>query len=145
MGIFSGIGDVETTKSSLYLTEGDYLLSLTAIKLIESKRKASTFFIVEGFVKESTGDGAIKVGEEVCWMCKMGGDYPEAPLKDVKSFIYSVTGATKSQIDEAFITSIIENDGEACVGHEVQVHVALTKTKANKDFSKHSWRPARQE
>jgi hypothetical protein len=142
MGAFAGISEQKSNTESTYLTPGDYTLKVGAVKLVESQRTGSEFFIVEATVLESKGDGAIPANEEVAWVLSMGGLYPESSLKDCKSFVSALTGAHDSDIDEKFVDDLIEEDGKAVVGLEVRCRVTDKATKKGGVFSKHVWRAA---
>ena len=140
MGIFAGIKDQSSNNQSTYLSAGSYLLEIISIRLVESKKSSDEFFVVEARVVESSGEEATSEGEEVAWVLKMGGRYPESALKDVNSFLKSATGAKDGDIDEEFVEDILEGDGEKLVGFPVRCDVINKVTKSGSNFSKHHWK-----
>ena len=142
MGIFSDIGSQKSNTDTIYLTEGDYELSVHAVKLVESKRGKGTFFIVEFNVDANTGENSTPEGTPVSWVCKMGGEHPESALKDVKSFLMATTGAVSTDVDEAFTESALANDGEILWERRVSCRVVAKPTLRGGTFSKHHWSPA---
>jgi len=141
MSIFSGIGEMKTDNKSQYLTAGDYVASIVAVRLVNSKKSADDYFVVELTVTESRGEGAQPVGTEAAWVCKMGGTYPESALRDINSFLNAATGAEDADIDAKFVEDAIKDDGAALVDMQVRVNVFEKPTTRGGTFSKHTFRP----
>mgnify|MGYP003627521291 CR=1 FL=1 len=53
MSIFSGIGEMTTDNKSQYLTAGEYVATVIAVRLVNSKKSSDDFFVVEMNVTES--------------------------------------------------------------------------------------------
>jgi len=140
MSIFSGIGEMTTDNKSQYLTAGDYVASIVAVRLVNSKKSSDDFFVAELTVTESRGESAQPVGTEAAWVCKMGGRYPESALRDINSFFRAVTGAEDADIDAQFVEDAIKDDGAALVDMQVRVNVYEKPTTKGGTFSKHTFR-----
>jgi len=140
MSIFSGIGEMTTDNKSQYLTAGEYVATVIAVRLVNSKKSSDDFFVVEMNVTESRGDNAQPVGTEAAWVCKMGGRYPESALRDINGFLRAVTGAADADIDAKFVEDVIKDDGLALVDMPVRVSVNEKPTKSGGTFSKHTFR-----
>lgn len=145
MSIFAGIQKQTSNNDSNFLTEGVYQLSLLSCRQVDSKKSNNQFFVVEGTVTSAEGDNPTAVGEEVAWVLKMGGEYPESALKDINTFLKSATGADDSDIDEEFVLDIIEDDGKQLVGLPVRVVVRNKITRKGNTYSKHFWKSPIQE
>ena len=137
MSIFAGIKEQTSNNESTFLDEGNYLLDLLSCRKVDSKKSNNTFFVVEGRVLTSSGKDATPVGEEVAWVLKMGGQYPESALNDINSFLTSATGADDSDVDEAFVEEIVEDDGQKLVGLQVRVTVRNKITRKGNTYLKH--------
>jgi len=143
MGIFGNIGEQEVGNTTVYLTSGQYELSVQCVKLVESKKTNDTYFVVEGEVLSGSGEYATPKGAYVSWLCKLGGTYPETALKDVKSCLMAITGASTKEVTEDFVNKVLENDGELLWDKVVGVRVEEKPTKKGGVFSKHFWNPAK--
>ena len=98
MGIFGGIGNVKATEQKgVYLPEGQHLVTVERCKLTESTVGNRTFFVVESTVMESNND-SISPGTRASWVVKLGGDYPQMALADIKKFAIAVTGADENEV-----------------------------------------------
>lgn len=140
MSIFSGIGEMTTDNKSAYLTAGEYSADIVAVRLVNSKKSADDFFVVELTVTESRGENAQPVGTEAAWVCKMGGRFPESALRDINAFLRAATGAADSDIDAKFVEDVIKDDGLALVDMAIRVSVHEKPTKSGGTFSKHTFR-----
>jgi len=140
MSIFSGIGEMTTDNKSAYLTTGEYTASIVAVRLVNSKKSADDFFVVELTVTSARGENAQPVGTEAAWVCKMGGRYPESALRDINSFLRAATGAADADIDAQFVEDVIKDDGLALVDMVVRISVSEKPTKSGGVFSKHIFR-----
>ena len=139
MGIFGTIGDQAVGNTTVYLGAGEYLLSVGAVKLVESKRTNDSYFVVEGEVTSSKGEDSTPKGTYVSWLCRMGGQYPETALRDVKGCLMAITGAANNEVTEDFVEKVLENDGELLWDKVVRVKVEEKPTKSGGVFSKHYW------
>ena len=54
MSVFSGIGEMTTANKSAYLTAGDYVASIVAVRLVNSK-KSNALRDINGFLRAATG------------------------------------------------------------------------------------------
>ena len=111
MGMFSGIGDASPAAGKgVFLTDGEYQLEVHRAKLIESKRVSKTFFIVESKILHSSSDRH-PPGQLTTWLVKMGGDWPEYALADVKAFTMAASGAGEEEVDERFMEEVVSGEG----------------------------------
>jgi len=139
MGIFGGIGGVKTTEQKgVFLPAGNHELVIERCKLASSKVGNKSFFIVESTVMETSSD-AIRPGARASWVVRLGGDYPEMALSDIKAFALAVTGASEDEVDENFMEKMIEGAGDLVSGHKVNCTVEEVATKRGGIFSKHFW------
>ncbi len=143
MGMFSGIGDASPAAGKgVFLTDGEYELEIHRAKLIESKRVSKTFFIVESKIVHSTSDRH-PPGQLTTWLVKMGGDWPEYALADVKAFTMAASGAAEEEVDERFMEEVVGGEGDLLAGKRVTCSVTTLETKAGGEFAKHSFSPPR--
>tara|TARA_Y100000310_G_scaffold343744_1_gene452812 strand:+ start:1670 stop:2113 length:444 start_codon:yes stop_codon:yes gene_type:complete len=141
MSLFAGIGDTTPSASrGVFLTDGEYTLSVCATKLIESKKTKKTFFVVEAKIVESSSENH-REGQLITWLCKMGGDWPEYALADIKAFTMAASGASDEEIDEAFMKEVVAGEGDLLAGKKVMCSVNTIETKAGTEFAKHSFAP----
>ena len=139
MSVFSGIGEMTTDSKSAYITAGDYVAAIVAVRLVNSKKSNDDYFVVELTVTESRGSDAQPVGTEAAWVCKMGGQYPESALRDINGFLRAATGADDRDIDAKFVDDVIADDGLKLVGLQVRINVHEKPTKSGGTFSKHTF------
>ena len=139
MGIFGGIGNVKATaQKGVYLPEGKHLVTIERCKLTESTVGNRTFFVVESTVMESNNDG-VSPGTRASWVVKLGGDYPQMALADIKKFAIAVTGADENEVDEEFMQELVDGPGDLVAGRKVMCEVEEVQTKRGGVFSKHFW------
>tara|TARA_R110000787_G_scaffold59215_4_gene134275 strand:+ start:1909 stop:2334 length:426 start_codon:yes stop_codon:yes gene_type:complete len=129
-----------TANKSAYLTAGDYVASIVAVRLVNSKKSNDDYFVVELTVTDSRGENAQPVGTEAAWVCKMGGNHPESALRDINGFLRAATGAEDRDIDAKFVEDVIADDGLKLVGMVVLINVHEKPTKNGGVFSKHTFR-----
>ena len=141
MSLFAGIGNTTPSASKgVFLGDGEYTLSVCSAKLIESRKTSKTFFVVEAKVMESSNESH-REGQLVTWLCKMGGDWPEYALADIKAFTMAASGASDEEVDEGFMGEVIGGEGDLLAGKLVQCSVNTIETKAGTEFAKHSFAP----
>mgnify|MGYP003628925046 FL=1 len=139
MGIFGGIGNVKATEQKgVYLPTGRHLVTIERCKLTESTVGNKTFFVVESTVMESSNE-ELAEGTRASWVVKLGGDYPQMALADIKKFTVAATGADEDEIDEAFMQKLVEGPGDLVAGRKVMCEVEEVQTKKGGVFSKHFW------
>jgi len=139
MGIFGGIGEVKSNEQrGIYLKEGSYDLVVERCRLTESKVGNKTFFIVESTVKSSNND-AVTPGTRASWVVRLGGDFPQMSLADIKTFAVAATGADEHEVDETFMEALIAGAGDLVQGRQVHCNVEEVTTKKGGIFSKHYW------
>mgnify|MGYP004452257493 CR=1 FL=1 len=125
MGVFGGIGGVKTTEQKgIFLPAGNHELVVERCKIANSKVGNRTFFIVESTVTETDSD-SIRPGARASWVVRLGGDYPEMALSDIKSFAVAASGA--------------DGVGDLISGRKVACTVEEVATKRGGVFSKHYW------
>lgn len=141
MGMFTGMGDTAPSQGKgTFLTDGEFKLEVQRVKLINSERVKKTFFVVESKVVTSTSPRHPK-GQLTTWLVKMGGDWPEYALSDIKSFTMAASGAPDEEVDEAFMEEVVDGDGDLLAGNHVICAVNTITTKAGGEFAKHSFSP----
>jgi hypothetical protein len=139
MGIFGGIDEVRATeRKSIYLQQGSYDLTVERCKLTESSVGNKTFFVVEATVMSSDND-EISPGTRASWVVRLGGDYPNMALSDIKKFAIASTGADENEVDEEFMKELVAGTGDLVSGRLVQCVVEEHTTKRGGTFSKHFW------
>ena len=139
MSIFAGIGNVKATEQKgVYLPEGQHLLAIERCKLTESTVGNRTFFVVESTVMESNNED-IRPGTHASWVVKLGGDYPQMALADIKKFAVAVTGADEDEVDAEFMQELVDGPGDLVSGRKVNCQVEEVQTKRGGVFSKHFW------
>ena len=139
MSIFGGIGGIKATEQKgVYLPEGRHLVTIERCKLTESTVGNKTFFVVESTVMESTNDD-LQAGTRASWVVKLGGDYPQMALADIKKFAIAVTGADENEVDEEFMQELVDGPGDLAAGRKVMCEVEEVQTKKGGVFSKHFW------
>jgi len=141
MGFFTNIKDTQASnKRGTFLTEGEHTLSVARVKMVESKKNNATYFCVEANVEDSTSDNH-RAGQLITWLVKMGGEWPEYALADIKAFVMSASGAPEDEIDDTFMDAVLANDGDLLGGKLVDCSVNVVETKRGGEFNKHSWSP----
>jgi len=141
MGLFSGMAETTaSTQKGAYLTEGDYTLNIQRVAMVTSKKNSKTYFVVD--FKVVTASNSMREGALASWLCKMGGDWPQYALADIKAFAMAATGADGEDIDEQFMEDLLDNDGAALNGVEVACSVTEVETKRGGSFSKHRFAQA---
>ena len=139
MGIFGGIGGVKTAEQKgIFLPAGDHELVIERCKIANSKVGNKTFFIVESTVLD-TSSGVIRPGARASWVVRLGGDYPEMALSDIKAFAVAASGAEENEVNETFMDAMVEGSGELVSGRKVHCTVEEVATKRGGIFSKHYW------
>ena len=86
-----------------------------------------------------TSSEEIRPGTRASWVVRLGGDYPEMALSDIKAFAIAVTGAGEDEVDEGFMDEMIEGVGDLVAGRKVRCTVEEVATKRGGIFSKHFW------
>jgi len=141
MSLFSGISSTTPSASKgVFLGDGEYTLSVCAVKLVESKKTQKTFFVLEAKVVASSNE-VHREGQLITWLCKMGGDWPEYALADIKAFTMAASGASEEEVDEAFMEAVIDGEGDLLAGKKLLCSVNTIETKAGTEFAKHSFSP----
>ena len=136
MGVFGGIGGTSPSGSrGVFLTDGEYRLEVQRCKVVDSKKNGKTFFVVEGKVLGTSN-------QLVTWLVKLGGDWPEYSLADIKAFAMAAAKASAEEVDEEFMESVTADDGDLLSGNEVICNVTTIATKAGGEFGKHTFMPA---
>ena len=141
MGFFADIKNTQASnKRGTFLTEGEHTLSVQRVKMVESKKNNSTYFCVEAKV-ETTSSEIHREGQLITWLVKMGGEWPEYALADIKAFVMSTSLADEDEIDDSFMEEVLAGDGDLLGGKLVDCSVTVVETKRGGDFNKHSWSP----
>ena len=154
MGIFENMASTPASKGrGSFLPGGfDGLLEIRSCRVSQSRKVRGTcFFICDMEVLTSNIEG-FDPGRLATWMGKIqGGDFPEMALADVKALVMAATGAEEDDVDEELMDEIVGpkkdkkgNDipgtaGAFLDGEKVRIVVETIKTKAGRDFSKHSF------
>jgi len=139
MGIFGGISDVKVKEQrGVYLKEGSYELVTERCRLNQSKMGNKMYFIAEFTVKNSNVD-TMPSGTRASWVVRLGGDFPEIALADIKSFAVCATGAEEHEVDESFMEELVDGAGDLVAGRQVHCNVEEVTTKKGGIFSKHYW------
>jgi len=142
MGIFGGIDEVRASeRKSVYLQPGAYDLTVERCKVTESSVSNKSFFVVETTIMSSSND-ALPQGTRASWVVRLGGDYPQMALSDIKKFAIAATGAPEEEVDETFMNALVDGTGELAAGSLVQCVVEEHTTKRGGTFSKHFWSSA---
>jgi hypothetical protein len=140
MGVFGGIGGTSPSQAKgVFLTDGDHKIEVQRVKLIDSKKNQKTYFVVEGKVSASTNVERHPKAQLITWLCKLGGDYPEYALADIKSFTMAASGASSEEVDEEFMENVTDGDGDLLSGKVLMINVTTIETKAGGEFAKHSF------
>ena len=139
MGVFGGIGSVKTSEQKgVFLPAGDHELVIERCKIANSKVGNKTFFIVESTVTETSSE-SIRPGARASWVVRLGGDYPEMALSDIKAFAVAASGADETEVDETFMNEMVDGAGDLISGRKVACTVEEVATKRGGVFSKHYW------
>src|ERR1700730_9936128 len=99
MSVFAGIENVsaEGTSNRLYFDEGNHIVEIDSVFLLEKRLGGGKLFIVETTVKESDNPN-LKPGEQRNWVLSLA--LPLA-LPRIKSFIGAAIGlCPKRQLNE---------------------------------------------
>jgi hypothetical protein len=143
MGVFGGIGGTSPSGSrGVFLTDGEYRLEVQRCKVVDSKKNGKTFFVVEGKVLGTSNAEKHPENQLVTWLVKLGGDWPEYSLADIKAFAMAAAKASAEEVDEEFMESVTADDGDLLSGNEVICNVTTIATKAGGEFGKHTFMPA---
>lgn len=148
MGRFSGVGGVTTNQGGLYFLEGDYLVEIDEVKMIQNRKKQDTF-IIAAKVLESTNDQR-KPGCKPSQVMVLRSDIIETILANIKQFAgaaleiddpdnYEPEDGTSA---DEFWDSTLEylvSDEQPLKGQKMRLNCSNIKTQAGKDFTKHVW------
>ena len=150
MGRFKGLAGVKTNQGGLYFLEGDYLVELDEVKMIETRKKQDCW-VVSAKVLESTNPQRAP-GCKPSQVIVLREDILETCMGNIKAFAAAVLGIENpdayvpedgKSVDE-FWDSTLESmvaDDQPLKGVKIKLNVTQIKTKSDKDFSKHSWGP----
>lgn len=146
MGIFDGINEAPVFSKGQKLPDGsDSLVVIDKCELIKSQqRKGVDIFVVEYIVESSN---TAVVGSRYSWTQYMNDQNVAFPA--LKQFVLAVFGANKEKDPigyrdiegktDAILTAAVSND--YLKGQKVRVAVHGKKTKENRDFLAHNFRP----
>ena len=137
MGLFDGISDVQAAGGSRYLTPGNYLCEVQALKVIQSqKRQGQHFFVAELCVLESDNDD-FGSGEAASWVVNMAH---QSAMANIKGFAEALDPASDDgSVTPASMDALISS-GNPAAGIKVKGFLYNVKTKAGGDFTKANWR-----
>jgi len=136
MGHFDTISDVQSSGGSRFLTPGNYLCEVRALKVVDSqKRRGQHFFVAELAVLECD-NGDFGEGECVSWVVNM--DHQSA-MSNIKSFAMALDAdSTEATVTPQVMDSLISSDNPAA-GSKVRGFLYNVKTGKGNDFTKANW------
>lgn len=159
MKFFKGLNDADASGTRYpKLGEGTYTVKCIDM-VVEPTRQLGNCFFFEFEITKSTNAEHVVTAKRK-WMQKLSDD---TALPNLKAFLYAILGRDKTNPeDEAAIKKIDEKaedlmeeacekktiSGESIKGLEVEVDVALVRTKPKKDapdgylYGRHTWKPA---
>jgi len=141
MGLFSGMGDTTSSNTrGAFLQEGNHLLEVQRVKMVQSRKNNGTYFVLEAKVVDSSSE-AHHTGQLASWLVKMGGDWPEYALADIKAFVTSAAQVEDDIVDEKFMQDVLSGDGDLLAGKQIRCNVSVIETKRGGEFNKHSFSP----
>jgi hypothetical protein len=136
MGTFGRmVADAKPNEGGVFWLPGTYLVQIDVVKVVNG-RKGLDYFIVEGENLESTSTERA-VGTHASWVSSLEMDSTPG---NVQLFIAAAMNCPKEEVDEEAAELVISPDNPLH-GRLVRLEVALIKTRAGNDFSKHVWRP----
>lgn len=148
MGRFKGMSGVKTSRGGSYFQEGDHLVEVLAVKMIET-RAGDDCFIVEGRVLEST---SMTEGVVAAWVNTIQKRYLETIFGNIKAFAAEFLGIDDpdsyepddgTDVDDFWDESLeyMCSEEQPLKGAQIRLSCAMVKTKNNTDFTKHFWGP----
>lgn len=136
MGLFSGIDKATSTQGGNYIKPGRHLLKIIR-NFTKITRKKKNLAIAEFEVLEST---VHDVGEEVEWCVNFEHD---AALGNISGYLAGVAEISEDDVDEAGATRAYSPENPF-KDFKVALTTFMIKTEANRDFTKHVYKPASQ-
>lgn len=117
---------------------GKYALECRVNKTGKTREGDKPFFVAEFTILESTNPDR-PVGTSVSFMVMMD-KYLETALGNIKGYVAALFDIPEDTVDEAGVEALISADNPGA-GLKVRAIASMTKTKAQKDFTKVIWEP----
>lgn len=140
MSKWATVGDAKASGDKLpNLPAGRYAVEITKCKDVEG-RSGDLFFIVELKIQESD-NSAVSVGAAYSQVIKFNNDM--GPI-NVKRFILAANGfdpndaANDDEVGEDEVEFVLSEE-QPLAGLVMDLQCDMIKTKAGKDFTKHTW------
>ncbi len=140
MGKLSGLGQARVRKGGVYFLPGQYLVEITKVHMIQS-RKREDMFIIETVVIESDVPGRPK-GSRPSQLIKLSND---AAMGNIKSFLAAVMNEEDPDSigeDEWEATGeLVVSEENPLAGIRVYLNCVDMVTKSGGEFTLHNWGP----
>ncbi len=140
MSLFDQIVKAPVYGSGNYFEEGQYTLELQDVKMVDSRRKAGTKYLIVACKIETTTAQNLSAGDSVTWRVDM--TQPSGP-SNCKQFAVAVgksmyEGFSEDHVTNDFLESIINDNSEAR-GVSIGAEAITIKTRSGNDFTKVVW------
>ena len=141
MGIYDVIANAdESSNSGVYFQPGDYLVTLTGVRLFQSRKDGTDVFVVEAKVDEVLLEypDSNKVGETAS-MVRNFSKQPKMSAADAKEFIAAAAEVEFTDVTPKTVELAVKDDGAAFVGLQMKVHAYDRTTKSGGNFTVVKW------
>lgn len=135
MSLFSGIRDAKVPKGGNYIQPGQFVFSIDALKLLESRKKED-LFISELEVVKSSNKVAHPVGSHTSWVVNFKHD---AAMGNVKGFACAALSCDENEIDEEVMERLVDEEENPASGTLIFCEAANIKTREGNDFTLCKW------
>ena len=144
MGIFDVIASAdESSNSGVYFQPGDYLVTLTGVRLFQSRKDGTDVFVVEAKVDEVLLEypDSNKVGETAS-MVRNFSKQPKMSASDAKAFIAAAAEVPFEAVTAKTVETAVKDDGAMFAGLTMRVHCFDRQTKGGSTFTVVQWQAA---
>jgi len=135
------VANAEPTERRPTLGEGRYFLQIEAIKMFDSKKNATTWFLSEFEVLDSDQD-TVPPGSKRVWLQDMTQD---SSYTNVKNFFGAILpAATEEQLKNPDMLLQLVSPKNPAAGERVRLEVSMQDSQSNpgRQYRYYAWEPA---
>lgn len=142
MGMFDGIDAVSSSSGGAFIVPGKYRFRINALKCPDNLRAGQCFIAELDLVSSNVSE--FFEGQRISWIRKLGGEWAQLALADVKGFIAAAAKCEESQINNEVATRVVQDD-QPLAGKLVDCEAYNKPKKNGEPFTRTRWSPVEDE